>query len=167
MKLIKVIEKELLEDEFIIKSFVNNVKLNEPIYFSKDNIYYFGNYKNDSLAKIENKLINNKKRIIKAIENGVKFIVCGNSVDLFNNSFNHKELNLFTCYNPNGFKKAIKGIKVKQKYKHNKIKKVNNIKEVIPSENFLYRNFLCVRNEKIIEKVLYNLKYIGNIKKGI
>lgn len=152
--MIKIIEKDLLEDKFIIKPFTKNISLNESIYFSKDNIYYFGNYKKDAITKIKNKLIKNKKRIIKAVENGVKFIVCGNSIDMFNNTFNHRGFNLFTSYNPNNFKRKIKGIKIKQKYKHNKIKKVDSIKEVIPSENFLYKNFLCIRNKKIIEKKL-------------
>ena len=137
--MIKVFEKQLLDDEFIIKQFTSNISLNE---------------KDESLLKIKKKIIRNKKKIINAIENGVKFIICGNSCEIFNNSFDHKGLNLFTCYNPNNFKKKIKGIKIKEKYKDNKIKKVDNIKTAIPSENFLYKNLLCIKNEKIIENIL-------------
>lgn len=150
--MIKVIEKELLEDDFIISSLTKNINLNEVIYFSKNDIYYFGNYKNDALIKIKNKLIKNKKRIVKAIENGVRFIVHGNSIDIFNNTFNHNDINLFTSYNPNEFKKQISKLRLRTKYKYNKIKKVNNIKEAIPSESFLYKNFLCIKNKKILEK---------------
>ena len=43
--MIKVIEKDFLDDDFIIKPFTKNINLKDNIYFSKDNIYYFGNYK--------------------------------------------------------------------------------------------------------------------------
>ncbi len=150
--MIKIIEKELLDDEFIIKPLAKNISLNETIYFSKNDVYYFGNYKKDAIIRIKNKLIKNKKRIIKAIEKNVRFIVSGNSYEIFNNSFKHNGLNLFTSYNPYNFKKKIKGIKIKEKYKNNKIKKVSNIKNVIPSENFLYKNLLCIKDNNILKE---------------
>mgnify|MGYP003522758266 CR=1 FL=1 len=47
--MIKIIEKEFLDDNFIIKRFASNKKKNENIYFKKDDTYYFGNYKKDKL----------------------------------------------------------------------------------------------------------------------
>lgn len=152
INLIRVIEKDLLEDNFIIKPFAKNISLNESIYFSKNDIYYFGNYKKEALIKIKNKILKNKKRIIKAIENNIRFIVYGNSTEIFNNTFNHNDVNLFTCYNPYEFKKHINRFRLNKKHKDNKIKRVDNINDVITSENFLYKNFLCVKNKKIIEK---------------
>ena len=43
--MICVLEKELLEDNFIDKRFIKNINKEERILFNKNNIYYFGNYK--------------------------------------------------------------------------------------------------------------------------
>ena len=56
--MIKIIEKEFLDDNFIIKPFASNININDNIYFSKENVYYFGNYKEDKL------IINYKKHKI-------------------------------------------------------------------------------------------------------
>ena len=53
--MIKIIEKEFLDDNFIIKPFTSNIKINENIYFKKDDTYYFGNYKKDKLNYIKEK----------------------------------------------------------------------------------------------------------------
>ena len=45
--MIKVIEKDLLNDNFINKNLTSNINKDERIYFSKNNIYYFGNYTNN------------------------------------------------------------------------------------------------------------------------
>ena len=72
--MIKIIEKDFLDDDFIIKPFARNIKINENIYFKKDDTYYFGNYKSDKLSHIKEKINKNKKRIISAIENGTTII---------------------------------------------------------------------------------------------
>ena len=45
--IVKIIEKDFLDDDFIIKPFASNICINENIYFNKKNTYYFGNYKED------------------------------------------------------------------------------------------------------------------------
>lgn len=133
--MIKIIEKDFLDDKFIISSFTDNISLNEDIKFNKNNIYYFGNYKKEELDKIKKKLIKNKKRLLKAIENNVKFIICGNSIELFNNSFYHNDLNIFTNYYN------------KRKYLFNKkTKHVSNLENGIEAENFRYKNMFCINN---------------------
>ena len=131
--MIKIIEKELLNDNFIIKPFASNIKINDNIYFSKENIYYFGNYKEDKLEIIKNKIKKNKNRIYKAIENGVKFIIHGNSIEIFNNSFKAKDINLFTAYE----KKRL----IKKRY----IKEINNLKKGSDTLNFKYKNLICFK----------------------
>ena len=72
--MICVLEKELLEDNFIDKRFIKNINNEERILFNKNNIYYFGNYKKDSLNIIKEKLLKNKRNIINAIERNIKII---------------------------------------------------------------------------------------------
>lgn len=149
--MIKVIEKDLLEDNFINKKLITNISKEEKIYFSKDNIYYFGNYTNEGLKIIKQKLLKNKKAIKKAIENNIKFIISGNSIDIFNNSFNHKDLNIYTCYNEKNFKNKIKGIKFRYFKRYNKLKHVSDLNNCVDSENFRYKNLVCAKNiNKII-----------------
>lgn len=149
--MIKVIEKDLLEDNFINKKLITNISKEEKIYFSKDNIYYFGNYTNEGLKIIKQKLLKNKKAIKKAIENNIKFIISGNSIDIFNNSFNHKDLNIYTCYNKKNFKNKIKGIKFRYFKRYNKLKHVSDLNNCVDSENFRYKNLVCAKNiNKII-----------------
>lgn len=145
--MIKVIEKEYLDDNFIIKPFLHNMKINENISFDKKDTYYFGNYKDEKLDTIRKKVNKNKKRIINAIENGAKFIIYGNSINIFNNSFNHNNINLFTSYNKNGFKNKFGKLIIKKKYKNKNIEIVNNIKKCITSENFRYKNLICIKKE--------------------
>lgn len=144
--MIKVIEKDLLEDNFINKKLITNISKEEKIYFSKDNIYYFGNYTNEGLKIIKQKLLKNKNALKRAIENNVKFIISGNSTELFNNTFNHKDLNIYTCYNEKNFKNKIKGIRFNRLKKNNKLKYIDNINKTIDSENFRYKNLICIKN---------------------
>lgn len=143
--MIKVLEKEYLNDCFIEKKFVKNININEKLIFNKINIYYFGNYDKNEIYKIKNKLLKNKKNIINAVEKGIKIIISGNSCELFNNSFEANNINLFTyipIYN-----------------KHNcKIKYVDNLKDGIYANNFKYKNLICITNEKNIIKILKNKK---------
>ena len=140
--MIKAIAKELLDDDYIIKEYVENLNINDRLLFNKNNIYYFGNYKEDELNKIEQKLIRNRKSLIKAIDKGVRFIICGNSINIFNNSFKANKLNIFTAYN----------IKLKRKRiytnKSNDIKLVYNLNTPIDSINFKYKNLICISNLK-------------------
>lgn len=131
--MIKILEKDFLKDNFIIKPFAENISLKDNIYFSKENIYYFGNYKEEHLNDIKNKIIKNKKRIINAIENNVTFIIHGNSIEIFNNSFKSNDVNLFTAYNK------------KRLFNKNKIVKIDNIKTGIDTLNFKYKNLLCFK----------------------
>lgn len=144
--MIKVIEKDLLEDNFINKKLITNISKEEKIYFSKDNIYYFGNYTNEGLNIIKQKLLKNKNALKRAIENNIKFIISGNSTELFNNTFNHKDLNIYTCYNEKNFKNKIKGIRFNRFKKNNKLKYIDNINKTIDSENFRYKNLICIKN---------------------
>ena len=131
--MIKILEKDFLKDNFIIKPFAENISLKDNIYFSKENIYYFGNYKEEHLNDIKNKIIKNKKRIINAIENNVAFIIHGNSIEIFNNSFKSNDINLFTAYNK------------KRLFNKNKIVKIDDIKTGIDTLNFKYKNLLCFK----------------------
>ena len=103
--MIKVLEKDFLNDSFIIKEFADNISIKDNFKFNSNNIYYFGNYKEDKLNTIKKKIINNKKSIKNAIEKGAKFIITGNSVSLFNNNFNINDINLFNLYNEKDFKR--------------------------------------------------------------
>ncbi len=152
--MIKVLEQEYLNDNFINKKFISNMSIKDKVYFKKGNIYYFGNYKEEKLSEIKNKLNKNKKSLIKAIESGVKFIVCANSFELFNNSFKVEGLNLFTSYNPRMFKSKINKVIIKNDKVKYEIKKVNDLTKVIASQNFMYKNFLCIKNPKIIESII-------------
>ena len=142
--MIKIIEKDLLEDDFIIKAFTKNIELKDKIFFSKNDIYYFGNYKKDKLNIIKKKILKNKKSIINAINKGVKFIIHGNSIDIFNNNFNKNEFNLFTAYEKKDLKIKRKKLKVKKR-KQNKYIVVNNLKKGIDTLNFRYKNLICIK----------------------
>lgn len=156
--MIKVIEKEMLDDEFIIKPFISNINLNDNIYFTKDNIYYFGNYKNNELKNIKQKLIKNKRNIIRAIEKGIRFIVCGNSVELFNNDFKADGFNLYTLYNPSSFKRRLNHLIIKKDKYKSKIKIVSNLEGGICAVNFKYKNFLCVSKENKLDELIKKVK---------
>ena len=131
--MIKIIEKEFLDDNFIIKPFASNIKISENIYFKKDDTYYFGNYKKDKLNYIKEKINKNKKRIISAIENGTTIIIHGNSIELFNNSFKACNINLFTAYDD------------KKLFKRKKVKFVNDLNYGINSLNSKYKNLICFK----------------------
>lgn len=145
--MIKVLEKDYLDDKFIIKQFLYNIKIKENIFFDKKDTYYFGNYKEEKLDIIKQKVNKNKKRIINAIENGTKFIIYGNSINIFNNSFNHNNINLFTSYSENSFKNKFGKLVIKKKYKNKNIKVVENINKCITTENFRYKNLICIKKE--------------------
>ncbi len=142
--MIKIIEKDFLDDDFIIKAFADNIKLNENIYFSKNNIYYFGNYKEDKINGIKNKIIKNKKRIINAIENNVTFIIHGNSIDIFNNSFKKDDMNLFTAYDKKAICIKFKRLKFKKR-KNKNITIINDLRKGVDTLNFKYKNLLCFK----------------------
>lgn len=145
--MIKVLEKDYLDDKFIIKPFLYNIKIKENVFFDKKDTYYFGNYKEEKLDIIKQKVNKNKKRIINAIENGTKFIIYGNSINIFNNSFDHNNINLFTSYSENGFKNKFGKLIIKKKYKNKNIEIVENINKCITSENFRYKNLICIKKE--------------------
>ena len=93
---------------------------------------------------IKKKILRNKKNIIRAIENNVKFIIHGNSIDIFNNSFKSKDFNLFTAYDKKEIK--IKRKKLKFKNKNNdKYIIINDLKKGIDTLNFRYKNFICIK----------------------
>ena len=143
--MIKILEKDFLNDKFIDTNFIENIRLNDKLNFNKDNIYYFGNYDEKYVETIKNKLIKNKKNIIRAINNNIKIILAGNTKEIFNNEFNIKGLNLYTCLNCK-LRKKIKNYK--------KIKKVNDINKPFEEINFRYKNLICIDNEKNILSIL-------------
>ncbi len=155
--MIKVIEKDYLQDDFINKQFINNINIKDKITFSKDDIYYFGNYDEDKIKLIKKKLLSNKKSIIRAIKNDVKFIICGNSFDMFNNHFNTKDLNIYTSYNKKAFIK-IKKLLIRKHYKDNIINKIDNLDMVSDTNNFRYKNTYCLSNYKLINKIIKKTK---------
>ena len=141
--MIKIIEMEYLDDNFINTSFCKNISLNENITFSKGNIYYFGNYKEDKIELIKKKLIKNRKNLLNAIQNNVKFIISGNSFEMFNNSFKPYDLNIYTNYS---------------KSKHsNKIRYIADLKKGIEGNIFKYKNLICIKNTNKINKVIKKL----------
>ncbi len=152
--MILALEKNYLDDNFVEKDFLNNLNINDKLIFNKKNIYYFGNYKEENIDIIKKKLINNKKNIKRAIENNVKFIITGNSYDIFNNSFKANNLNIFTAYNDKMFKKNINKIIIKKDRTNNKLSIINNLSKGINNKNFIYKNFLCLNNPKIIHKII-------------
>ncbi len=141
--MIKIIEMKYLDDNFINTSFCKNISLNEKITFSKGNIYYFGNYKEDKIELIKKKLIKNRKNLLNAIQNNVKFIISGNSFEMFNNSFKSYDLNIYTNYS---------------KSKHsNKIRYIDDLKKGIEGNIFKYKNLICIKNTSKINKVIKKL----------
>lgn len=157
-KMIKVLEAEYLNDNFIDKKFVSSLGINDKISFSKENIYYFGNYEEDKIPMIKNKLIRNKKSMLKAIEAGVRFIVCGNSVEMFNNDFKTNGLNIYTFYNPSLFKRRLNHVIIKKDKYKNEIKTVRGLDKVICAVNFKYKNFLCISREQMIDALIKKVK---------
>ena len=152
-RMIMVLEKSKLDDSNIKKGLINNISINDKIIFSKENIYYFGNYDERYIKDIRRKLYNNKRNIINAVEKGIKFIICGNSVEIFNNNFNAKDFYLYTSYNKNQFKNKINGIKFKKRYKKNRIINIDNLNSTINSTNFRYKNLICIKNINDIIKL--------------
>lgn len=144
--MIKIIEKDYLEDSFINTCFCKNICLNEKIIFSKDNIYYFGNYRKDKINLIKNKLIKNRKNLLNAIQNNVKFIISGNSFEMFNNSFKVSDLNIYTSYSKNKYS--------------NKIIYVDDLKKGIKGNIFKYKNLVCIENTNKINKVIKKFSFI-------
>lgn len=147
--MIKIIEKDFLDDNFILKNLTSNINLNEKIKFNKDDVYYFGNYNTIYVDKIKKKINKNKKNIRNAVEKGIKFLITGNSTELFNNNFSSKDINLFTCYNKKCFKKnKIKNAKNKKRLiEYNNLNKIDN-------ENFKYKNLICIKNLSDINKII-------------
>ena len=146
------LEKDYLQDDFIIKNYVNNIWSNDRITFNKNYIYYFGNYDEKYLKVLEKKLIKNKKNIINAVEKGVKFLIHGNSIELFNNSFKHNKLNLFTCYDNKSIKLKRNKIILKNKYSNN-IKHIRSLEEVSNNINFRYKNLICFNNINLFSRI--------------
>lgn len=142
--MIKILEKDFLDDDFIIKPFACNININDNIYFSKKNTYYFGNYKENKLKIIKNKIIRNKKRIIKAIEDGTNFIIHGNSIDIFNNSFKFNDINLFTAYDKKNVKIRFNKLKL-TKRKNKNIAIINDLNDGTDTLNFRYKNLICFK----------------------
>ncbi len=149
--MIKIIEKDYLKDDFILKTFTSNLSIKNKIKFSKNDVYYFGNYDVSKLEEIEKKLIKNRKNIIKAVEKGVKFLIHGNSIDIFNNSFKPNKLNLFTCYDNKNLRIKKDKINIKNKYSRY-TKCINSLDEVSDSINFRYKNLICFMNKDALKK---------------
>lgn len=152
--MVVAIEKNLLNDCFADKNFICNLNIEDKLTFNKNNIYFFGNYDEDKLEYVKNKLIKNRKSIKRAIENNIKFIVTGNSYDIFNNSFKHGDLNVFTAYNKKMFKRKIGKIKIKMDKDDFNLRTIYNLEKGINSTNFKYKNLLCIKNPNTINKII-------------
>ena len=150
--MIKVLEQDLLDDKFIIKGLTSNIKLNDKLSFTKEDIYYFGNYTKEGLDIIRKKLLKNKKTIKNAIEKGIKIIISGNSVEIFNNNFNTNDINLFTSYNDDLFKYKRKGIRFNNINKKSRIKNILDLKKPVNTGSFRYKNMICTEN---IQELMY------------
>lgn len=146
--MIKIIEKEFLDDNFIIKPLAGNINVKDKIYFSKNNIYYFGNYKKDKLSIIKKKIIKNKTNIKNAVEKGIKIIIYGNSIELFNNNFKRDTISLFTAYDKNIFSNHKGKLCFKKNNNKNTFKIIDNIQYGIDTLNFRYKNLLCLKKDK-------------------
>ena len=140
--MIKALEKKYLKEDLLLRPFVENIKIENKITFSKDNIYFFGNYDDNVLDTIKKKINNNKRNILKAVERGIKFIIYGNSIELFNNSFKSSDINLFTSYN-----------------KKNKFVVIDDIKKGINTYNFRYKNLICISDLKSFKKYKKKTKH--------
>lgn len=156
--MIKVLESNSLNDSFIDINFISNISINDRLTFNKKDIYYFGNYNEMELYKIKEKLIKNKKNIKNAVEKGIKFIICGNSCEIFNNNFNINDINLFTQYNNNNFKYHHNKLKFKKRKKENKIKTIYNLNDTITTSNFKYKNLIFIENEKYIYNTIKKIQ---------
>ena len=156
--MIKAIEKDLLEDNFLNTSFINNISINDKINFNLNDIYYFGNYNRDKLNIIKRKINNNKYNIKKAVNRGVKFIITGNSIKLFNNNFNTNDINLFNLYNDSNFKHRRDKLKFKKLKSNYKIKHINDLNNANNS-NFRYKNLICISDKITIDQVIKKTKY--------
>lgn len=156
--MIKVIEKDFLDDNFINKSLIKNISLHDKIFFSKENIYYFGNYKPDKLPLIKERLLKNKKRLINAIERNIRFIICGNSLEMFNNTFKKNNLNIYTAYCPYMFKRRLKKLTIKKQKNDMNLRTVDSLNKGIEGSNFKYKNFVCISDENLIDKIIKKTK---------
>ncbi len=157
--MIKAIEKDLLCDSFLNTQFLSNIGITDKINFNLNDIYYFGNYDNDKIGIIKKKINNNKNNIKKAVNRGVKFIITGNSIKLFNNNFNTSDINLFNTYNDKSFKHKRHKLCFK-KHKHNyKIKYINNLDNA-NNDNFRYKNLICINDKISIDDIIKKTKYI-------
>ncbi len=156
--MIRVLEKDFLNDSFIQKVCTKNICLNDRMNFNNKDIYYFGNYSDDKIDLIKNKLLKNKKRIINAIENNAKFIVCGNSYDILNNSFNKSDLNIYTAYNKKMFKKRRNKLLILKDKINLNVKRINSLDKVIDDYNFKYKNLICIKDEFLLNKIIKKTK---------
>lgn len=155
--MIRAIEKDLLRDNFLNNEFIKNMDVNEKMFFNLHDIYYFGNYDYNSLNIIKRKINKNKKNIKNAVNRGVKFIITGNSIKLFNNNFNTKDINLFNGYNDKDFKYKHNKLYFKKNKNTYKIKNINNLNNANNS-NFRYKNLICISDNITIDKIIKKTK---------
>ncbi len=158
--MIKVFEKDYLDDTLIKNYRASNIGINDRINFNSKDIYYFGNYQQDKLKYIRKKLIRNYKNIKRAVERKTKIIITGNSCNLFNSTFKSgSSISLFVAYDPKRFKRAklSRFIRINQVRK-TEIKKIGSLNGVISSENFFYKNLYYIDDSKNVIDVIKKLK---------
>ena len=98
------------------------------------------------------------------MQENIKFIVTGNSYDIFNNSFKHDDLNIFTAYNKKMFKKKISKIRIK-KDKDNLNLKTDSIRLVQIDNYEILNNQLKKENKKL--KVQRNIFGLTGLSFGL
>lgn len=158
--MIKVFEKDFLDDTLIKHYRASNIGIKERINFNSKDIYYFGNYQEDKLNKVRKKIIGNYKNIKRAIERKAKIIVTGNSCNLFNSTFKPgKSISLFIAYDPKKFRRAklSRFIRI-NKVRKTEIKKIYSLDEIIDSENFSYKNLYYIDDSKNVNVAIKKLK---------
>ena len=156
--MICAIEKNLLCDNFLNTQFLSNIGITDKINFNLNDIYYFGNYDNNKLHIIKRKINNNKESIKKAVNRGVKFIITGNSINLFNNNFNSKDINLFNTYNDKSFRYKRHKLLFRNDKVNNRIIRINNLNSAHNS-NFRYKNLICINYKTTIDKIIKMTKH--------
>ena len=91
--MIKIIEKEFLKDDFILRTFTSNINIKDKIKFSKNDVYYFGNYDKNKLKEVNKyAFLDINKEYYKDMEEKIKKEFMNIEMDIKNNQKKCKEI---------------------------------------------------------------------------